>query len=143
MFFLMLISFEVGCDREDKLVFIRSQPGGGSSLIQLSLQSMKEEVLEQEFDKINHVSISGNRLLYIVHRYDGQASLYAFDLLNSNETEFTRNEHYYFTGEYSPSGSRIAFSSNRYGNADLFVMNGDGLDELRLTNNKSNEFYPR
>ena len=38
--------------------------------------------------------------------------------------------------------SKIAFDSNRDGNRELFLMNADGSNQTRLTNNNSDEFHP-
>ncbi len=38
---------------------------------------------------------------------------------------------------YSPDGSRIAFTSFRDANAEIYVMNADGTAQTRLTNTES------
>jgi Tol biopolymer transport system component len=43
---------------------------------------------------------------------------------------------------WSPDGKRIAFYSERDGNAELYVMNADGSDERRLTRTPADEGYP-
>ena len=43
---------------------------------------------------------------------------------------------------WSPGGERIAFSSDRDGNRDIYVMNPDGEDVLRLTNHPAFDFTP-
>ena len=40
---------------------------------------------------------------------------------------------------WSPDGSKIAFSSSRDGNSDIYTMNADGSNVNRLTNNPSLE----
>ena len=40
-----------------------------------------------------------------------------------------------FLPVFSPDGTRIAFMSNRDGNTEIYVMNRDGSDVRRLTNN--------
>jgi len=42
----------------------------------------------------------------------------------------------------SPDGRYIAFVSFRDGNAELYLMNSDGTNEIRLTNTAANEYYP-
>jgi Tol biopolymer transport system component len=41
---------------------------------------------------------------------------------------------------WSPDGSKIAFTSSRDGDAEIFVMNADGSDETQLTHNAVDDF---
>ena len=43
---------------------------------------------------------------------------------------------------FSPDGTRIAFSSNRDGNPEIYVMNRDGSNVRRLTNHPANDITP-
>ena len=45
---------------------------------------------------------------------------------------------------WSPDGSRIAFASGRdsLSNYELYVMNADGSNQTRLTNNTTDDYYP-
>jgi Tol biopolymer transport system component len=38
--------------------------------------------------------------------------------------------------------SKIAFTSGRDGNAEIYVMNADGTNQTRLTINPANDFDP-
>ncbi len=48
----------------------------------------------------------------------------------------------YFTPAFSPDGKRIAFSSNRDGNNEIYVMNVDGSGVRRLTNHPAGDIAP-
>lgn len=43
---------------------------------------------------------------------------------------------------WSPDGSRIVFQSNRTGNFQIYMMNADGSDQVRLTNHRGNDYWP-
>ena len=43
---------------------------------------------------------------------------------------------------WSPDGSRLAFYSERDGNAEIYVMNADGSGVTRLTGTSADEGYP-
>jgi Tol biopolymer transport system component len=52
----------------------------------------------------------------------------------------TRQE---FNPQYSPDGLRVAFSSDRSGNDEIWVCNGDGSDPVQLTSLGSSSGTPR
>src|SRR5205085_3626152 len=43
---------------------------------------------------------------------------------------------------FSPDGSKIAFRSNRDGNYEIYVMDADGSNQTRLTNNPAEDYEP-
>lgn len=43
---------------------------------------------------------------------------------------------------YSPDGSRIAFASNRDGNFEIYVVDADGRNPVRVTHSEANESEP-
>jgi TolB protein len=45
-------------------------------------------------------------------------------------------------GAWSPGGQRIAFTSYRDGNAEIYVMNADGSGVIRLTSDPANDTEP-
>lgn len=47
-----------------------------------------------------------------------------------------------FQGE-DPGGGKIAFSSNGDGDYEIYVMNSDGTNQKKLTNNSSDDVFPR
>ena len=43
---------------------------------------------------------------------------------------------------WSPDGSKIAFTTDRDGNDEIYVMNADGSNQTRLTNNEGDDISP-
>ena len=43
---------------------------------------------------------------------------------------------------WSPDGKQIIFWSSRDGNAELYVMNADGSNQIRLTGNPEDDSQP-
>ena len=43
---------------------------------------------------------------------------------------------------WSPDGRRMAFTSDRDGNKEIYVMNADGSAQTRLTNNPDHDMDP-
>jgi len=50
-----------------------------------------------------------------------------------------------YGGEYpvwSPGGTRIAFGSARDGNYEIYIMNADGTNQIRLTDHPAYDMSP-
>jgi dipeptidyl aminopeptidase/acylaminoacyl peptidase len=60
----------------------------------------------------------------------------------TNRVLLTTNPASDFNPALSPDGARIAFSSNRDGNAEIYVMNADGSNQTRLTNSPASDAQP-
>jgi Tol biopolymer transport system component len=43
---------------------------------------------------------------------------------------------------WSPDGTRIAFSSDKDGNWEIYVMNADGSNQTRLTDDSAADYSP-
>ena len=55
----------------------------------------------------------------------------------SGQRNLTRNPGNDYAGVWSPDGRKIAFVSNRDGDAEIYVMNADGSGQRRLTHRGS------
>ena len=90
-------------------------------------------------------SPNGKRLLFVTER-DGNAEIYAVEIkdrgMPDNFTRLTHNEVRDDQPTWSPNGKRIAFVSYLDGDAEIVVMESDGQDQRRLTNNESEDTEP-
>jgi len=73
----------------------------------------------------------------------GSADLFAFDRGDpSTFTPITEGAGDDIGPVYSPDGSQVAFASNRDGNFEIYVVDADGVNPLRLTQTTANETEP-
>ena len=74
---------------------------------------------------------------------EGAPEIYSINPDGSGPTRLTNNTAFDADPAWSPSGTRIAFSSQRTGNSDIFVMNADGAGQVDLSNTSDRtEFSP-
>jgi Tol biopolymer transport system component len=81
--------------------------------------------------------------ILITSTRNGSADLFALDRDDPGAlTQITDDLANEIGGVYSPDGSQIAFSSDREGNFELYVVDADGGNARRLTETTSNEAEP-
>jgi TolB protein len=60
----------------------------------------------------------------------------------TGKRNLTRNAADDHAGGWSPDGRRIAFTSKRDGNSEIYVMNADGSGQRNLTRNLAGDARP-
>ncbi len=93
-------------------------------------------------------SPDGKKIAFQTTRH-GKEEIYVMNSDGINETRLTNNPALDICLSWSPDGKKIAFASKRdgnseifYGNCEIYVMNADGSNQTRLTNNPSFDMAP-
>lgn len=123
------------------IAFVR-QPGVLSTseilVIQVDLTGPVNLTNNTVLDTHPEWSPDGNR---IVFERDGDVFLMDPTGLNPDPLTSTADVTE-TTPRFSPDGARIVFASNADGDFDLYIMNADGSDVQRLTDNLGDELFP-
>jgi len=79
-------------------------------------------------------SPDGEHIVFASNRDDGgAANLYLVDANGENLRRLTDHDKFDYTPDWSPDGKQIAFLSSRDGFYEVYTMDQDGSDVLRIT----------
>ena len=96
------------------------------------------------------VAIDAQAQIAFVSKRDGNFEIYVMDADGSNLQRLTNNLIEDENPSWSPDGERIVFSSAREGHvenkfgitSEIYVMDADGGNQQRLTENRNNDWDP-
>lgn len=86
--------------------------------------------------------LSPDSAFLVFDRRQGSRHIFTKNMFTGEETRLTWEGANKFP-VWSPDGTRIAFSSDRNGNFEIYVMNADGTNQINLTNTAHSDFYPQ
>jgi hypothetical protein len=81
-------------------------------------------------------------IVFASDREGSHYELYAMDADGSNQTRLASNPAWNTLRGISFDGEKIAFVSDRDGNAEIYVMDADGSDQMRLTMTSRSDTAP-
>ena len=85
-------------------------------------------------------SPDGTKIAFASNRLDNQEDVWVMDADGSNPIRLT-TQHGSFPA-WSPDGSKIAFYSTRDGDAEIYVMDANGLNQTRRTFSVGDDAHP-
>ncbi|MBE7184735.1 MAG: Tol-Pal system protein TolB [Methylobacterium mesophilicum] len=78
-------------------------------------------------------SPDGQKVVMSLLRDDGNSNIFAMDLRSRTTTRLTNSSAIDTSPSYSPDGSRVAFTSDRGGQPQIYVMGADGSGQSRIS----------
>lgn len=78
-------------------------------------------------------SPDGQKVIMSLLRDDGNSNLFTLDLRSRATTRLTNSNAIDTSPSYSPDGSQVVFTSDRGGQAQIYVMGADGSGQTRIS----------
>jgi Tol biopolymer transport system component len=135
----------------NKIAFSSNRTGNSEIyMLNLDSRSLSQLTTHNAEDRAPAWSPDGSRIVFVSER-DGNQEIYVMNADGSNLTRLTNNSTTDSAPTWSPDGSRIAFHTDRDGidfeddpdsNYEIYVMNADGSNPIRITNNTEADWAP-
>jgi TolB protein len=120
-----------------------SERDGKRSLFRMDYDGFGPRFLAEDFLTLApRWSPDGRSLLYVSYPTRSSSPALAVLAAGSGRGVLVEAASMVFPGSWSPDGSKIAFSSTRDGNAEIYVMNRDGTGLKRLTDHPAIDVSP-
>lgn len=139
---------------DGRLVFYSNRDGNDEIYI-LDADGKKQTNITNHpsADRVAIVSPDGKRILFTSYRDEENGELYVMDTDGKNVNRLTQNRYFEDPGGWSSDGKRIYFtrelrdvndtSAKAIRNTEIFVMDADGKNDVRLTNKPGGDGGPQ
>jgi TolB protein len=130
-----------------QIAFTSRRENGTFSVYVMNSDGSNPRRIVAEYSRDPAWSPDGKQIAFVANGEQSGSSIYVVNTDGSNRRLLSGNQPYTFNVNpaWSPDGKRIAFASNRDGypfNYEIYSMNADGSNPLRLTNNPAHEGIP-
>lgn len=117
---------------------VRTAPSSANSNV--SLYQHTDPVEGADFDP--DIDPRGERLVFASTRHSMQPDLYMQRVFGSAVTQLTADSAADVQPVFSPDGRRVAFSSDRGGGWDIWIIGVDGSPPVQITDSPADELHP-
>jgi len=117
------------CGEEPSIRISLKASFGNKNHIILSESGFSQPAFSPDNRSLAFIDARNSSLLYVASADDSKRQLLTTGTNNAHPT-------------WSPDSKRIAFQSNREGNSEIYVIDVDGTNLKRLTNNDVDDEYP-
>ena len=112
----------------------------------INLEDSIEFQLTEDYSNYKSLDYSpdGSKIVFVLEIYlnfNMENDIYIMNSDGSNQTNLTNNPGMDRFSQFSPDGTKILFTSNRSGAAELYTMNYDGSEVTNLTNTPTDSEY--
>ncbi len=108
-----------------------------------TIRSLRQHSFTTEgSDSDASISSGGNTMVFASTRHNTAPDIYTKSVDGVAVTQLTADPAWDVQPTYSPDGSHIAFSSNRSGNWDIWVIDLKGRTPIQITDEPGDEVHP-
>jgi Tol biopolymer transport system component len=135
------IAFETNRDGDSEIYFMDSH---GNNPYNLSRNPATTDV-EADYAPDPYINRANRAFTRWVPNQDGvgyNGEIFEMTYLGVTQTNLTKNEAMDWLASYSGDGTKIAFTTDRSGNWDIYKMNRDGSYPVQLTTNTASDYDP-
>jgi TolB protein len=101
------------------------------------------QLTTQESNLSPSFSPDGTKIVFASDVGSGFMEVWVMNVDGTSPTRLTTTNSGAGTPTFSPDGSRIAFGRSSSGNDDIYLINADGSNEVRLTSHPAQDVKPR
>ncbi|HKP02322.1 MAG TPA: hypothetical protein VJU77_03085 [Chthoniobacterales bacterium] len=127
----------------DYITIVSDNTGG--NVAYAATFNLEEDIYYVRVDPVRGSPPGNGRIAFESSRLSGDTArdIFVMEADGANATNLTSNQSYNLFADWSPDGTKIAFSSDRSGDFEIYLMNADGSNPVRLTNNPAEDQRPR
>ncbi|MFZ1217725.1 MAG: hypothetical protein WAO00_00460 [Chthoniobacterales bacterium] len=125
----------------DYITIVSDNTGG--NVAYAATFNLEEDIYYVRVDPVRASAPGNGKIAFESDRGTSGRNILVMDSNGANVINLTSDQSSNLYANWSPDGSKIAFSSDRSGDYEVYVMNADGSNPIRLTNNPAEDDQPR